>query len=512
MERPMKTGLAGNLLTGSMVLTLVAASHCVAQSDGPPRAVLRNPVVRGEVIQTAAPQSVQGPLLLTSNFGDKAKSPEPSQKKDQSETKPPLQKNPLPHPPETSPVGNGPALGLQDLEALALHHNPTLAQAALLIEAAHGKAWQARLWPNPIVGYIGDQIGQKGTPGEFQGGFVQQEIITAHKRRISSAKYAQQARTAEAEAMLQELKVLNGVRIHYFRLLAIGRLVEIRKGLVGNAAEDYRTTQEEFNIGQKDRAQALLAQNRLAQAEIDLTTEQNRYALLRREVAALIGVRELPSGDITGQLELGAPPLEWDTSLARILQESPEILIAHSHVAFDQLTLERERREPIPNITVRAGVGYNHVEKETVSQIQVQMPIPIWNRNQGNIRQVQADLARSREDIRRTELQLQKRLAHHFDKYQDALVLVKTFQKINVPNSFQAYEVYLDQYKQRRIPWPEVVRMHRTWLNTRMTYVENLLRLREEETTIMGLLAVDGLTAPTGPPPRGHLEVSPQPR
>ena len=78
---------------------------------------------------------------------------------------------------------------------------------------------EAGLWPNPVVGYIAEQIGVAGTPGEFQGGFARQEIITALKRRISREKYLQRAKVAEWEALSQQYRVLNDVRIHFFRVL-----------------------------------------------------------------------------------------------------------------------------------------------------------------------------------------------------------------------------------------------------------------------------------------------------
>src|SRR5262245_32121249 len=53
-------------------------------------------------------------------------------------------------------------LTLADLEALALRHNPTLAQAAAQVAASRGKALQAGLYPNPTIGYVGDQIGAQG--------------------------------------------------------------------------------------------------------------------------------------------------------------------------------------------------------------------------------------------------------------------------------------------------------------------------------------------------------------
>jgi outer membrane protein, heavy metal efflux system len=54
-----------------------------------------------------------------------------------------------------------------------------------------------------------------GTPGEFQGAILEQEIVTAHKRKISREKYLQRAQVAELNALAQQWRVCNDVRIHF---------------------------------------------------------------------------------------------------------------------------------------------------------------------------------------------------------------------------------------------------------------------------------------------------------
>lgn len=403
-------------------------------------------------------------------------------------------------------------MSLTELEFLGLQNNPTLVQAAMQIEAARAKALQARLWPNPTIGYVGEQIGQLGTAGEFQGGFFQQEIITAGKRRISGAKYDQQAQTAEFRGMIQQLKVLNGIREGFYKLLAVEQTVHFRRALLQNATEDYRTTLEEYNIGRKDKAEVLLAKNRLNKAKIDLQSEENRREMHRRQLVAVVGMPNLEIHQVRGQLEPECAPLQYETSLSRLLSESPELLVAKSHIAFEELALKRERVEPIPNITIRGLAGYNAIEKQTVAGAQVSIPIPLWNRNQGNIRMVQADIQRSIADVRRIELLLQKQLAGEFNKYQNALSWVTTYEKENLPNLKEAFDVYLDQYKKRRLAWPEVIRVHREWAEEYIRYTEKVLTLREHEVAINGLLVGNGLAEPPTPAPGGHIEVSPQPR
>src|SRR5262249_26723439 len=123
-------------------------------------------------------------------------------------------------PPGNAPSVVPPALGLTELERIALQRNPTLVQAAARIDMSRGKALQAGLYPNPTIGYSAEQIGAQGTAGEFQGGFIQQEIVTAGKLRLSRAKYKQEAYQAEIQATAQQLRVVNGIHMAFYDVLA----------------------------------------------------------------------------------------------------------------------------------------------------------------------------------------------------------------------------------------------------------------------------------------------------
>src|SRR5260370_32868589 len=137
-----------------------------------------------------------------------------------------------------------PSLG--DLEQMALQGNPTLAQAAAEVDASRGKALQAGLYPNPTIGYVGEQIGIAGTAGELQGAFVQQTIVTAGKLRLSRAKYNQEAYEAEIRALGQQFRVLNGIRVRFYELLALRRTIDLSRGLLDNAEESLRTSKQMF--------------------------------------------------------------------------------------------------------------------------------------------------------------------------------------------------------------------------------------------------------------------------
>ena len=60
-------------------------------------------------------------------------------------------------------------LTLEQLQEMALANNPTLAQAKAGVRAAAGRSRQAGLWPNPTIGYSGDEIRGGSYGGGEQG-------------------------------------------------------------------------------------------------------------------------------------------------------------------------------------------------------------------------------------------------------------------------------------------------------------------------------------------------------
>src|SRR5260370_41489786 len=186
----------------------------------------------------------------------------------------------------------------------------------------------------------------------------------------------------------------------------------------------------------------------------------------------------MPMSGPQDEMETVSPSVSWETSLTRLLEDSPELQAARAHSVFDQITLQRERVEPIPNVQVKAGAGRDFESRSTVANVELSVKLPLWNKNQGTIRQVEADLARSHEEVRRLELSLRAKLATSFQNYQSALLKVNLYRDSAVPKATKAYEVMLDQYKKKRAEWIQVVDYQRKMLKIQSDYTTGLLELR----------------------------------
>jgi cobalt-zinc-cadmium efflux system outer membrane protein len=413
-------------------------------------------------------------------------------------------------------------LTLDQLELMALQCNPTLVQAQAQVDASMSKSFQAGLMPNPVAGYVSEQIGAGGSPGpngsrtlgpgETQGGFIEQEIMRGGKLRLSRAKYRQEAAQAELQVLAQRMRIVNGVRMKYYDVLAAQKLVEIERELLENHEELVRTTREMANVGQANRPDLLQSQVLAQRQRIALRTAENRLQKGWQGLVATVAAPQLPFSGVAGDIEEDFPPVDFEGALRRIIQESPQLQVARAEVVRDEITVRRERVQPIPNAFLRVETGYNWEVNLTTVGVQYGWNFPVFNRNQGTIREAMAEVTRARAEVTRLELWLRQRLAEVFARYQTALATVATYRAETLPQAREAYQLTLGGYRQRRVPWAQVVLSQRTYSELVEEYIETLLELRHAETEINGMMLVDGLAQPEPPTPGGHIDATPQPR
>lgn len=405
-----------------------------------------------------------------------------------------------------------PALTLQDLEGIALANNPTLAQANAQIQGARGAACQAGLPFNPVMGYIGEQIGVNGTAGELQGGFVTQEIVTAGKLRLSRAKYAQRAQIAATIAEAQQQRVLNDLRTQFYRTLTAQRFVEIQRRLVANGDDNVQTLREMLNLGQTMGSAVLQGEVELRRDQLNLNDAENDVQHNLRTLAALAGIPQLSSTTLEDNLTTLQGPLDYDSALAQLLDNSPELIAAWQKIRHDEIQLERERVQPVPNILLDTRVGRNLESGDTTVGVSIGLPIPLFDRNLGTIQQAQADLCRAQAEARRLELELQTRLAAEYRTYVSAWQRLTEYQATMLPKAQEATNMLTQSYKDRRATWVDVLAADRLHMTLEAEYVHSLMTYRETDIAIRGMLLSGGLTEPAPPVGGGHIDATPKPR
>jgi len=383
---------------------------------------------------------------------------------------------------------------LSDLETSALASNPAIAQAAARIRALRGKCVQAGLPPNPSIGYLASEIGDSGRAGQ-QGGYVGQEFITGGKLSLNRAVVSQEILHAEQQLAAVQLRVRTDVRKSYYNALVAQRRAEVADELVSVSNEGVATSERLIKAQQIPRAALLQTEVEQQNAAISAHTAANQSQAAWRQLSAVVGadlpVRHL-AGDVTKLPEL----IGWDQQLLQVTMTSPETASAQAELSRTKVALQRARVEPVPDLTTQFSVQRDNATGDTIAGVQVGVPLPLWNRNQGGISQAEAEVTEARRNAERIELDLKWRLAAAYQEYSNARTQADAYQTQVLPKSKETYQLVQRGYSLGELGYLDLLSAQRTYSQTNLAYLDALGTLWRSWADIDGLLLSESLAQP----------------
>jgi outer membrane protein, heavy metal efflux system len=400
----------------------------------------------------------------------------------------------------------GALVTLEQAQKMASETNPTLRQADAEIRAAKARQQQAGLYPNPVVGYTGDEIRGGSVGGGKQGFFVQQTIVMGGKLATSREVFGKEAKLAELEAQEQRIRVESAVKMAFLRVLAAQELLDARRDLEKIAQDTAETQRRLINTGQVDETEVLEAEVEAQRMRVAAWMQENTLREEWRSLAAVIGQPEMPLATVAGDLEKDWPELNEEAAVEAIAKESPAVRIADAAAVRAQTVLARAKREPIPDIQLRGGMEYNH---ETLGSVpfakgwegiaEMGVQIPIFNRNQGNLGTAREEIERAEQEKKRVELTLRERAASVVDRYANARLMAVEYREEMLPLAKKAYELMVEKYGQMLASYPRVLETQRKLYELQIEYIAALEGVWTSGIALQGYLLTDGLEAPARP-------------
>jgi cobalt-zinc-cadmium efflux system outer membrane protein len=405
-----------------------------------------------------------------------------------------------------TPTSEQKTITLEELQQMALQNNPTFAQSAANIQAAEGRKKQSGLYPNPTVGYQGEQIRGGSFHGGEQGFFVQQDIVLGGKLGLNRKIFDQELKQAETEAEEQRLRVVTNVRTSYIQALAAQQTLELRQNLSKLADDAVETSHQLANVGQADAPDVLESEVEAEQAQLAVTMAEQNQQRVWKALAAVVGNPRLPLIKLEGKLE-DTPPVNADELVEKIVNESPAVRIAELGVKRAEAASARAKREPIPDLQLRGGLQQNG---ELLSEpsgrpvglqgfADVGVRIPIFNRNQGNIATAKADAERAKREVERVKLVLRERAASVVQTYTFSQTAVDRYKNQMIPRAQKAYEMYTKKYQDMAAAYPQVLIAQRTLMQLEVSYITALENFATSSLSLQSYLLTDGLEAPSQP-------------
>lgn len=383
-------------------------------------------------------------------------------------------------------------LTLPDLEHLALANNPTIPAAEALVRQQEGLWTQAGLYPNPTAGYLRTDPNQPGQ-SETQGVFLSQDLVTAGKLRLARAEAAQEIDWRTWQMKAQRERVLNDVRMRYIDVLGAQQAEAAAAELEGLAQKGVTAAQQLLQAKHGSRADVLQAEIQLSIVRASLQDARHRHLTAWRQLTSIVGVPGLPPGPLTGNLEARPPALDWQTSLEQLLAASPVLRAQEAQIRAAGFDVRLARAQAVPNVNFQVVVQHDQVQKFNEVSTLVSMPIPVFNRNQGNIRGAQAVLQQQKSEYERVCLALTDTLAVAFQQYLTSRDQAERLDKEILPRAKENLDLTTRAYQLGQFDFLRVLAARQTYFETRLAYIDALTALHKIVIEIRGLELTGGL-------------------
>jgi outer membrane protein, heavy metal efflux system len=411
-----------------------------------------------------------------------------------------------PHMGRAHEKAQGPLVTLEQVQKIARESNPTLRQAEAEIRAAKAHQQQAGLYPNPTIGYTGDEIRGGSVGGGKQGFFAQQTIVTGGKLGLGRNVFGKEAQLAEIEAEEQRIRVESAVRMAFLRVLAAQEMLDARRDLAKIAQDAADTERRLMNTGQADETEVLDAEVEAQHMRMIARMQENTLREEWRSLSAVIGQPDMLVATVAGDLEKDWPELNEEAAVDAIAKDSPAVRIADADAGRAQAVLARARHEAIPDLQVRGGMEYNNESLGSVpfakgweGIAEVSAQIPIFNRSQGDVAAARAEIDRAEQEKKRIALTLRERAASAVDQYANARLMAVEFRDEMLPRAKKSYGLMVEKYGLMLASYPRVLESQRKLYELQVEYIATLEGVWTNGIALQGYLLTDGLEAPARP-------------
>lgn len=398
-----------------------------------------------------------------------------------------------------------PPLRLEAVERDTLARHPEAMRAAAAIEAARGRARQAGLLPNPLVGAEGEDL---RTDEARYGVFIEQELPI-----FGQLGAARRALLSEVERLEAEReRVLGGIRADlrtaWYRTITAQRRVEVLDTVARLSVEAVEITEQLFNVGAADRPDVLEAQVEAGRARLALAGARNQLVASARRLAAAAGDPAVEALAASGSLDAQAPDLPRDATIERILTSSPRILTARAAVRAAEARAGQARRAMAPEVVLRGGAarqrGHDHLGQQGwIGSFEAGITLPIFNRNQGGIAAALAEQRVADAELRKLQLDLNAEAHQTYADYLTALRASEEYRTDLLSRAEEAYRLYLARYKEMAAAYPQVLIAQRSLMQLTEEYLTQAEQLWTSVVSLETLLSGSVPATPSSPASSG---------
>ncbi len=359
----------------------------------------------------------------------------------------------------------------------ALENNPNLKAFVYEITSLEKQKIQAGLIPNPEAEFEAENfLGGKELSG-FKGSeytLLGSKLFELGGKRSSRINLAEnEIVSSRGDYELLKLDVIANVKSTFFSLYQIQEQIEQQRKFVDLNEEILKTISERVKAGRTSPAEESKVKVALTNSRIELDRLQRNFSSIQAQLNSLLGTTGKNFIPATVLFDsISAPPTREE--ITRNIEEIPSLKLLQNEVNVREAVLELEKSLAVPDLTVKGGVRYLNELKTNSFVAGVSIPLPFFNRNQGNIQAAEVRLEQmdAIKNSRRLNVIAQLNTAYNnlLSAYNNSQQLKNSI----IPEAENAYEITRQGYIQGRFAFIDLLDAQRTLFETQTQFLLEL--------------------------------------
>jgi outer membrane protein, heavy metal efflux system len=371
-------------------------------------------------------------------------------------------------------------LTLQQALQQAFKRNAELAAAALEVKAVEASILQAGARPNPEIATLLEDTRKATRTTTIQ---LNQTLELGGKRdaRIRAAEKGRDA--AQADYLATRADIQAAVIGAYFAALEAQENLQLLQSSLQLAQRASEITQKRVASGKVAPIEATKARVAEAGVRVELQQATSSLNIARRALAATWGDAIPAFSAIDGHIN-DLPALPDLAIVLERLQNSPAFVKTRVEVERRQALVQLERSRRIPDVTV--SIGAKRVEQDRQNQMifGLSIPIPVFDRNQGNLQEALQRADKARDELRGAQLRLDGELRDAYERLKLGRQQVAALQGDVLPAAQNTYEITTKGFELGKFSFLEVLDAQRVLFQTKSQALRALAETHRAATEI----------------------------
>jgi len=370
-----------------------------------------------------------------------------------------------------------PTLSLAAALELAATQNPGLRADGAVKKVARGDAITAGLLPNPAFlvrseGYNGGSFLDK------QELFleVSQEIQTAGKRSRRAAVAEANVRAIEADVENAARLLRLAVKQAYYQVVLTTAEVGLARELLADFDRIISLNEERFRVGEisggdlrRVQVERFRVFDEVVGAELNL--KQAKISLL-----GLFGIADSTvEFDVTEALVKREPIGALPSLRVEVMQTRPDLKAQRHRITRAREQIEFEQALRFPNVS--PFVGYKRDFGDNRVLFGLEVPLPLFNRNQGGIVRATAEAERESFQRQRAESQALLEVDQAFNRFEAERRRLEALESDYLPKARESREIAETAYRLGAIDLNAFLDAQRSFREIRRLYNRSLYEL-----------------------------------